>query len=518
MSEIDEPTRLLQQYLDGSATAEQLARLDELLGAGKPATDAFVEAILLDTQLSRYFSQEKLDAKLTKIISEFRADEAAGARTKGASRGSLHALTQAISTSPAAKKKRPANARLLYRRPRKTAWWIAAVVSVLMLVGLVGLGRHFIWPDDVRLLSGQIASIKVGTDGSRIEVIGHKPAVIGLRDGSQVELGPASVAVVRKPKPDSHSVELVQGRGRFDITPQHSGFEVLTAVGKINVVGTKFTVGLLSSDPNEIENQGDAEVSNKKIAWGMVVAVIAGVVDIHVGGKDYTLRLGESRVFAANADSGAPIPPDARVKPSDVHGLKVAFYDFPAWVPKGIDSLEDAKAYVNGSKPTVEYALDLTSISAPYGSAGAVDANSISLGDYLLGSEEFARRKAAAKTPLPARMSEPVNFRSVFIYSGFINAKKAGTFDIKIPVDDGDEVTVGGVVVHSKTEFGGMVSADAPAYAGRMTFVEPGIYPIRVLHWDREHELGVHLFSNIDPRGEILDGRVLMPILPEPQR
>jgi hypothetical protein len=257
---------------------------------------------------------------------------------------------------------------------------------------------------------------------------------------------------------------------------------------------------------------------NRKLARATTVTLLAVLMNTPLTDLPSALSGSRSRVSAANDDNGAPIPPDARVKPGDVHGLQVAFYDFPSWVPKGIDSLDDAKAFVNSTKPTVEYALDLKSISAPYGRTGTANANDISLGDYLLGAEEFAKRKAAAKTPLPTRMSEPVNFRSVLVYTGFIAVKKSGTVDIKIQVDDGDEVMIGGIVVHSKTEFGGMVSADAPAYAGRMTFVEPGIYPIRVLHWDREHELGVHLFSNLDPAGEMLDGRVLMPILPQPAK
>lgn len=75
---------------------------------------------------------------------------------------------------------------------------------------------------------------------------------------------------------------------------------------------------------------------------------------------------------------------------------------------------------------------------------------------------------------VPARLTEPVNQRSIFIYSGFVNVAKAGTYTLKMPVDDGDELTIGG-----------MTNPQDPAYQAAVTFSEPGIYPFQVLHWDR---------------------------------
>ena len=82
-----------------------------------------------------------------------------------------------------------------------------------------------------------------------------------------------------------------------------------------------------------------------------------------------------------------------------------------------------------------------------------------------------------------------------------------------MPVDDGDELIIGGVVVHSKTTFGGMTNPTDPAYASKVTFFEPGIYPIKVLHWDREQELGIHLYCDLDPKGEVLVDRILLPLM-----
>ncbi|MCY3019286.1 MAG: hypothetical protein NTW87_09710 [Planctomycetota bacterium] len=225
---------------------------------------------------------------------------------------------------------------------------------------------------------------------------------------------------------------------------------------------------------------------------------------------------GTVEVFGAE---GAPVPPESRVKADAVRGCKAEFYDFPHWIPKGIDSLADAKAFVSANKPTLTETVNCCSISFPPDKEGTVNCDRTSLGAYLYGEAGFAAMLKAAeekKTPVPARLKDPVNQRSIFIYSGFVNVAKAGTYALKMPVDDGDELTIGGVVVHSKTTFGGMTNPQDPAYQAAVTFREPGIYPIQVLHWDREQELGIHLYCDMDPKGEILANLVLLPLMRKP--
>jgi len=246
----------------------------------------------------------------------------------------------------------------------------------------------------------------------------------------------------------------------------------------------------------------------------MVLALITASVQVTFDGRAVRVAAGEQRALGAES---APVPRTARVAPEAVHGLKVDFYDFPQWIPKGIDSLEDAKNYVAANKPTLSCTVNSRSISFPPDSGGSANCDRTTLGEYLFGKAGFETRLQAAAQgkgeALPARLKEPVNQRSVFIYSGFVKVEKAGKYGIIIPVDDGDELAIGGVVVHSKTTFGGMTGLDAPEYAARVTIEEPGIYPVRVLHWDREQELGIHLFSDMDPRGEALGKGVLLPIL-----
>ncbi|MGD0089693.1 MAG: hypothetical protein ABSE73_07215 [Planctomycetota bacterium] len=254
----------------------------------------------------------------------------------------------------------------------------------------------------------------------------------------------------------------------------------------------------------------------QKSIVAMILLVAAGAVEVSYQGNTLSVTAGQRRVFGAEA---APVPPESRVKPDAVQGCKVDFYDFPSWTPKGIDSLDDAKAFVAGNKPTLTQMVNCRSVSFPPDKETTVNCDRAPLGAFLYGEAGFAALVKAAeekKTPVPARLKEPINQRSVFIYSGFVNVAKAGTFAIKIPVDDGDELKIGGVVVHSKTIPGGMTNPEDPAYQAAVTFVEPGIYPIQVLHWDRENDLGLHLYCDMDPKGEVLGNRILLPLMRKP--
>jgi hypothetical protein len=232
--------------------------------------------------------------------------------------------------------------------------------------------------------------------------------------------------------------------------------------------------------------------------------------------------LGHPAVHAADVKpdpkSNAPaVPPESRVKKDAVHGLQMSFYDVDEKVPKGIDSLDDARAYVAAHQPTLEYAVNQKSIHFPREGPKAIEANNISLGEYLFGAVGLSLRKmaaAAGKGPaLPPRMDEKINQRSIMIYTGFINVPRGGIYSLQVQVDDGDEVSIGDTVVHTKTTFDVMFDWLDSRYAAKVFIKEPGIYPIRVLHWDRMRELGVHVYGENDPRCEMLEGHPLLSII-----
>lgn len=220
--------------------------------------------------------------------------------------------------------------------------------------------------------------------------------------------------------------------------------------------------------------------------------------------------------------AGAPVSPASAVKADKVTGLRVDFYDFPSWVPKGIDSWDDAKRHLEGNKPTCSYTLNIRSLDFPHYQPITVNPDQITLGDFLLGPKEYERRKELADSrdkdkyePLPARFAETVNQRSIWVFNGFVNVGKAGTYTIQAPVDDAVEIKIGGIVVHTRGPFGGMTPPEGPENVDKVTFSEPGIYPIAVTYYERDGVTGLHVYSDLDPGGEMsADGKlVLLPMM-----
>ncbi len=189
------------------------------------------------------------------------------------------------------------------------------------------------------------------------------------------------------------------------------------------------------------------------------------------------------------------IPASSAVMKSEAHGLRMEFYPFDPYAPKGLDSLDEAILFASRSQPQAVLETNLPTIDFPFG-ARTVPGINISLGDYLFGKEKFAARVAAGMAASP-RISQPIGARSVFILTGFIHIEKAGSYKLRVPVDDGAEVKIGGAVVFRKNDFGGMSAFDDPMYSADISFASPGYYPLRVIHWDRGYELGIHILSNI---------------------
>lgn len=193
----------------------------------------------------------------------------------------------------------------------------------------------------------------------------------------------------------------------------------------------------------------------------------------------------------------APIPPESAVKPEAVHGLKVAYYDFERVRPvgsPGIDSWEIAKSFIAQHQPDVTAEIKVAHIDFPAGVTQTVSARGTTLGAYLLSDP------AAMENP-PAELARKLSSRNIFVFTGFIQVDKAGTYTFRVPSDDACELAIGGVVIHT-VETGGMYAATHASYLAQAEFSEPGIYPIKVIHWDKALNCGVEVYSDLEPHGE----------------
>ncbi len=200
------------------------------------------------------------------------------------------------------------------------------------------------------------------------------------------------------------------------------------------------------------------------------------------------------------------IPASAAAPADQVRGLRMEFYPFDPNAPKGLDSLDEAMTFVFMSQPQLSELLDVPAVDFPKNARTAPD-TVISLGDYFFGAQAFAARKAS----LPARMSAPIGPRSVFVLRGFFNVEKPGSYNFRFPVDDGAEVKIGGQVVLYQKEYGGMFPDADPKYAATVNFSKAGVYAIRITHWDRGQELGIHVYSDLTAAQP--GAFVLLPIL-----
>jgi|688.fasta_scaffold349160_1 hypothetical protein len=190
----------------------------------------------------------------------------------------------------------------------------------------------------------------------------------------------------------------------------------------------------------------------------------------------------------------APVPPEAAVPREKIHGLRAAYHDFgkrrPPGVP-GIDSMQIARDFVERTPADVTTALNLPHADFPAGETGTVPAQGKSLRDFLLPADA-----GPASPDLDRKMSS----RNIFVFTGFIEVKKPGVYDLRVRCDDAAEVTIGDVVVHS-VESGGMYGPYHEPYLAKVEFSKPGLYPVEVLFWDKAGDAGLEIYSTLDETG-----------------
>lgn len=219
------------------------------------------------------------------------------------------------------------------------------------------------------------------------------------------------------------------------------------------------------------------------------------------------------RGTAAGQDpQAAPIPPDAKVTKDDVRGLEALYYNFGKVRPvgtAGIDSRDIAHDFTKERAPDAVVPLDGSNIDFPPGPEGVIKPEGISLGEFLKSDDGVTEGALATK----------MSSRNVFVFKGFIEVPKEGTFVFRVPADDGVELTIGGVSVLSHFH-GGWWGPRHEWYLGKAEFAEPGIYPVEVLFWDRAQEAGIEVYSDVNPAGEARDvgggSLTLLPFLSGP--
>jgi ferric-dicitrate binding protein FerR (iron transport regulator) len=171
---------LIQRYLDGTLTPEELAELDALL-RDPAAAERFASLSRLDADLSSHFREE--------------------------------ARLPALPPLP----------------PRRR--WAARLALAACLLLLAGAG--LVWWS-----LPPAPSLPLPPDWPRYLVVDVDETVV-LPDGSSVELTAGTTATLWP-----RAVEMREGEGRFDVRPGDERFEVKTPVGRVTVVGTEFQVNV----------------------------------------------------------------------------------------------------------------------------------------------------------------------------------------------------------------------------------------------------------------------------------
>jgi ferric-dicitrate binding protein FerR (iron transport regulator) len=244
---------LLERYQSGEATPAEVVELEKLLRQDAGLRTIFVEHTLLEVQLKKAFSHEGFASVA------------------------------------------PAPSRSLLERFRRIGPWTAAAAAILVISGALVLfwGRA---EAGNTVLSGQVAINGVAAgkipDRTPFEVIGNKPALIRLADGSRAEVSPSSKAEIQGRSGETRQVvKLTKGAGKFQVTHGAGQFRVETPVGAVVALGTEFTVKLRSPP------KAGGPKPPAKGSLLMAVTVTDGAVEVDTRNKTYKLAVGDRRFF-----------------------------------------------------------------------------------------------------------------------------------------------------------------------------------------------------------------------------
>lgn len=254
------PEALFDLYLSGAASTAETAALEAQLAASPQVRRQFADRMLLEVHLHKAFA----------------------------------------SIAPAAL---PAAPR--WSTPRRR-WLAAAVLLLAVGVWAAGWRPRGLAPRPatpaaaaVELVTGEVrvdgVAVQQVPEDRWFEVAPDAPAVVRLADGSEVELLPASKALIHARSTGARqSFDVERGGGKFKITPAAAQFRVSTAVANVTVLGTEFSV--------KLDVRGKSEGKRGKVKPILTVAVTAGSVRVDAGAKSAVLAAGERKTFELKKD------------------------------------------------------------------------------------------------------------------------------------------------------------------------------------------------------------------------
>jgi hypothetical protein len=307
---------LIHKHLDGWASEAELAELDRLLAQSPAVADALWEAARFEAILAVYCqgSGSMVTGDGWRVArvqgSGFRVEDpgcgAGPLAPHDVTPSPTHALTPSPRHPPPATRRR---------------WSLAGLAAAaLLLVAIAGWwgwhaeGGHRVMAGTVEVSGLPVTRI---AEGDPLRVVGGRAAVIRLADGSQAELAPSTLAVVRSPKGLAPRViELLEGGGRFRVPRAALPLCIETAAGSVTAAATDFQVNLWST-----QGKGDDEMRFHSL-FVLAVAVSTGMVEVNSPEEQCVLPAGSQAVFGAEA------PPvvkgknlDAWLPPGDVLGF-----------------------------------------------------------------------------------------------------------------------------------------------------------------------------------------------------
>lgn len=272
--------RLVQAYLDGVSSPAETAELTELLVRDPDAADAFARAVRFEALLQTHLTEEK-QAREWALASDDQPEVAEPELVvRPARRSHLTAAVAVLATAAA----------LLVA----VRWW-AGEPRVQAVVHQIVAGRV--------LVDGIEA--KSFVDGSRLEVLGSLSAAIHLADGNDFELTPATSAVIRREGGEA-IVKLDYGNGKFRGMSSKRPLRVDTPLGAVSGRAADFAVDLQASEdlkPAIGENGAEVDPDDvptfqTSLPAFLIVAVLAGQVEVQESDQKVKVSAGESRVFA----------------------------------------------------------------------------------------------------------------------------------------------------------------------------------------------------------------------------
>jgi hypothetical protein len=273
--------RLVQAYLDGILSPAETTELTDLLVRDPAAADAFARAVRFEALLQTHLTEEK----------------------------QVREWSLATDGEPEI-----AEREVVARPARRGRWTAAAAILATAALLLVAIRW---WSSEPRaqavvhqVVAGRVLvdgiEAKSFVDGSRLEVMGSLSAAFHLADGNDFELMPATSAVVRREGGEA-IVKLDYGNGKFRGMSSQRPLRVDTPLGAVSGRAADFAVDLQPQDDLEPAASGEngAEVDPDEPATFetslpafLIVAVLAGQVEVQEADQKVKVSAGESRAFA----------------------------------------------------------------------------------------------------------------------------------------------------------------------------------------------------------------------------